>query len=155
MQARAMTQQDIAEVTAIEKSATAFPWSEKNFEDSLKSGHHAWVFFDKTDEIIGYALVQNVIDEAHLLNICVKPSLQGQGYGREILDHVLNFASSTLAVFIVLEVRSSNRRAQQLYLHAGFNEMSVRKNYYPAKIGREDAILMGLDLNIMSLFENK
>ncbi|PHS31481.1 MAG: ribosomal-protein-alanine N-acetyltransferase [Methylophaga sp.] len=150
-----MQQTDIAEVVAIENSATTFPWSVKNFEDSLKSGHYAWVFTDKSDEIVGYTIVQKVVDEAHLLNICVKPRVQGQGFGREILNHIVDFANSISSVLIVLEVRSSNQRAQQLYLQAGFNEMSVRKNYYPAEIGREDAILMGLDLNLMSLFSDK
>ena len=155
MQSRLMLQQDIVEVVAIENSATAFPWSVKNFEDSLKSGHHAWVYTDKSDEIIGYTLVQKVVDEAHLLNICVKPSFQGRGFGREILNNVVSFSNSISAVLIVLEVRSSNQRAQQLYLQAGFNEMSVRKDYYPAEVGREDAILMGLDLDLMSLFSDK
>ncbi|PHS24708.1 MAG: ribosomal-protein-alanine N-acetyltransferase [Methylophaga sp.] len=143
-----MQQQDIAKVVAIEQSATAFPWTIKNFEDSLKSGHRAWVFSDIADEIIAYALVQKVVDEAHLLNICVKPSVQGQGFGREVLNHVIDFSNSIAAILIVLEVRSSNQCAQKLYLQAGFNEMSVRKDYYPAKVGREDAILMGLDLSL-------
>ena len=142
-----MQQQDIAEVIAIENAATAFPWSKKNFEDSLKSGHHAWVFLDNPNEIMAYALVQKVMDEAHLLNICVKSSFQGQGFGRESLNYVVEFSRSISAVLIVLEVRSSNKRAQQLYLQAGFNEMSIRKDYYPAEIGREDAILMGMDLS--------
>jgi ribosomal-protein-alanine N-acetyltransferase len=150
-----MQQQDVAEIRAIEQAATAFPWSEKNFKDSLKSGHYAWVYFDDSDEIIGFALVQKVVDEAHLLNLCVKKSLQGQGLGLAILNHVIDFANSISAVLIVLEVRNSNQRAQQLYLRAGFNEMSVRKDYYPAEVGREDAILMGLDLGLISLFSEK
>jgi len=99
--------------------------------------------------LIGYTIVQQVVDEAHLLNICVKPSLQGQGIGRKILDHVIAFANSVSSVLIVLEVRRSNDRAQQLYSQAGFNEMSVRKDYYPAEQGREDAILMGMDLSFL------
>ena len=150
-----MLQHDIAEVLAIEKSATAFPWTQKNFEDSLKSGHHAWVFFSDTSEIIAYTLVQQVVDETHLLNICVKPSAQGQGFGREVLKYVIDFANSVSSVLIVLEVRRSNQRAQKLYVQAGFNEMSLRKDYYPAEIGREDAILMGLDLDLFSLFTEK
>jgi ribosomal-protein-alanine N-acetyltransferase len=150
-----MLQQDIADVLAIEKSATAFPWTQKNFEDSLKAGHHAWVFFNNTSEIIAYAFVQKVTDETHLLNICVKPSAQGQGFGREVLNYVIDFAKSVSSVLIVLEVRRSNQRAQKLYLQAGFNEMSIRKDYYPAAIGREDAILMGLDLDLFSLFTKK
>lgn len=150
-----MQKQDIAEVLAIETAATAFPWSAKNFEDSLQSGHKAWVFSDDLDNMIGFALVQRVVDEAHLLNICVKQNQQGKGFGRAILSHIIEFANSISSVLVVLEVRSSNKRAQQLYLNTGFNEMSVRKDYYPAKVGREDAVLMGLDLDLISLFSDK
>ena len=103
---------------------------------------------------MGFAIVQRVLDEAHLLNICVKPSKQGKGLGKAILQHVIDYANSISAVIILLEVRSSNERAQQLYLNSGFNEMSVRKGYYPAKEGREDAILMAMDLDLMSLFKD-
>ena len=149
MKAREMQQHDIAEVVAIEQAANQHPWSMKNFKDCLKAGHKAWVFVDDQQQLIGYTIVQQVVDEAHLLNICVKPSLQGQGIGRKILDHVIDFANSISSVLIVLEVRRSNDRAQQLYSQAGFNEMSVRKDYYPAKHGREDAILMGMDLSFL------
>lgn len=148
MQYRAMQACDIAEVVAIENAATAFPWTVTNCEDSLKSGHYDCVFLDENDQVIGFCFVQRVADEAHLLNICVMPSCQGQGFGREILNHVIRYAQQISAVLLVLEVRRSNRRAQQLYLHAGFNEMAVRKNYYPAEVGREDAILMGMDLSL-------
>ncbi len=149
MKSREMQQHDIAEVVAIEQAANQHPWSMKNFKDCLKAGHKAWVFVDDQQELIGYTIVQQVVDEVHLLNICVKPSLQGQGIGRKILDHVIDFANSVSSVLIVLEVRRSNDRAQQLYSQAGFNEMSVRKDYYPAKQGREDAILMGMDLSFL------
>jgi len=149
---REMHADDIINVVTIEQQANQFPWSKKNFEDCLKAYNDAWVFVNDLNEIVGYTIVQRVVDETHLLNICVRPNEQGLGLGRKILNHVIEFATSISSVLIVLEVRSSNQRAQQLYLHAGFNEMSVRKNYYPAKEGREDAILMGLDLNLMSLF---
>ena len=142
-----MTPDDLLNVVNIEQEANQFPWSIKNFEDSLKANNQAWVFINEQSDIQGYTIVQKVVDETHLLNICVKPSAQGQGLGREILNYVINFANSISSVLIVLEVRSSNNRAQQLYLQSGFNEMSVRKDYYPAKEGREDAVLMGMDLS--------
>jgi ribosomal-protein-alanine N-acetyltransferase len=154
MKSRSMLSTDVADVVAIERSANHFPWSIKNFEDCMKAKNEAWVFINEYDEILGFAIVQRVVDEAHLLNICVKPSVQGQGYGRRILDHVIDYAKSIASVLVLLEVRSSNLRAQQLYLQAGFNEMSVRKGYYPASEGREDAILMGLDLDLMSFFSD-
>jgi ribosomal-protein-alanine N-acetyltransferase len=152
MNVRKMHTQDIADVLCIEQSANQFPWDKKSFEDSLKTGHEAWVFQQHADEIVGFVIVQRVLDEAHLLNICVKPVAQGQGLGKIIVQHVIDYANSISAVIILLEVRRSNERAQQLYLQAGFNEMSVRKGYYPAKEGREDAILMAMDLDLMSLF---
>jgi len=155
MKYRKMHQSDVAEALHIEQSANQFPWSKKNFDDCLKSKNQAWVFIDDAKGIQGYAIVQKVVDEAHLLNICVKPSAQGQGLGRSILNHVIDYAKSISSVLIVLEVRSSNKPAQKLYLSEGFNEMSVRKNYYPAKEGREDAVLMGLDLDLMSFFNDK
>jgi len=152
MNVRNMHAQDVATVLDIEQNANQFPWDKKSFEDSLKTGHQAWVFYEKTDEIVGFAIVQRVLDEAHLLNICVKPAAQGRGLGKVILQHVIDYANSISAVIILLEVRRSNERAQQLYLQSGFNEMSVRKGYYPAKEGREDAILMAMDLDLMSFF---
>lgn len=152
MNTRKMQHSDLKEVVLIEQAANQFPWSARNFEDCLKAGHEAWIFENNDEEMIGYTIVQHVVDEAHLLNICVKPSEQGQGFGRKILNHVIDYAEGIAAVLIVLEVRRSNQRAQQLYLQAGFNEMSVRKGYYPGENDREDAILMGMDLALMSFF---
>lgn len=149
---RVMLDEDLAEVHAIEKSANRFPWSVKNFSDSLDAGHYAWVFCDPYDAIIGFAIVQLVLDEAHLLNICVRPDMQRQGYGRRILEHIIDYSKSRSAMLLVLEVRLSNQRAQHLYEQFGFNEMTIRRGYYPAEQGREDAILMGLDISMLSVF---
>jgi ribosomal-protein-alanine N-acetyltransferase len=151
---RAMTERDVKLAHAIETAANRFPWSEKNFRDSLNSGHYAWVYCDNYGVILGYAIVQLVMDEAHLLNICVEPNMQGQGLGRRIMEHIIDFANTREIALMVLEVRRSNKRAQGLYAQLGFNEMSVRAGYYPAEQGREDAILMGLDLAMMTIFKD-
>ncbi|OUR89000.1 ribosomal-protein-alanine N-acetyltransferase [Methylophaga sp. 42_8_T64] len=147
-----MQPQDLAEVVAIEQAANQFPWNLKNFQDSLKAKHQAWIFRGTQNELQGYVITQSVVDELHILNICVRPEMQGQGLGRTILNHVVNFAETNSAAVILLEVRSSNHRAQQLYLQSGFNEMSVREGYYPAENGREDAVLMAKDLSMLALF---
>ena len=152
MTPRLMQQNDLAEVIAIEKAANQFPWSLKNFEDSLQANHHATVFINEESTIQAYVVVQTVMDEIHLLNICVKPEFQGKGLGRSALNYVINYAEKNSAAVILLEVRSSNQRAQQLYLQSGFNEMSVRAGYYPSQQGREDAVLMAMDLSMSSLF---
>lgn len=143
-----MLKADAANIHAIEAAANRFPWSVKNFEDSLDAGHHGWVYCDNQGLIVGYTIMQLILDEAHLLNICVRPDKQRQGYGLEILTHVIEFARSCQATLIVLEVRASNWSAKKLYEWQGFNEMSIRRNYYPAEQGREDAILMGLDISM-------
>ncbi len=149
---RVMLAEDLTEVHAIEKSANRFPWSIKNFADSLDAGHYAYVYCDPYDVILGFAIVQLVMDEAHLLNLCVRPDMQGKGYGRRILEHIIDYANSRSAALLILEVRYSNQRARNLYEQFGFNEMTIRRGYYPAEQGREDAILMGLDLSMLSVF---
>ncbi|MDO8825616.1 ribosomal protein S18-alanine N-acetyltransferase [Methylophaga sp.] len=140
---------DIGKVWQMEKQANRFPWTKGNFEDCLKSGYRSFLYL-VADEIIGFSVVQSVLDEVHLLNICVKPAFQGKGFGRQMLNHVIDVAHEQSASIIVLEVRASNFRAQQLYLSTGFNEMSVRRGYYPAEQGREDGVLMGLELGMLS-----
>lgn len=138
---------DLAEIVKIEQAANRFPWSHKNFEDCLLAGHHAWALVNEGDQIMGFAIIQVIVDELHLLNICVAPEYQGNGYGRRLLGNVIELADDHSASIILLEVRRSNHRAQQLYLQSGFNEISVRQGYYPAENGREDAILMAMDLS--------
>lgn len=144
-----MQQTDIDKVWQIEKQANRFPWTKGNFEDCLKSGYRTFLYSSGSD-LIGYSVVQSVLDEVHLLNICVKPEYQGKGFGKQILSHVIDISLEQAAVIVVLEVRASNFRAQQLYLSTGFNEMSVRRGYYPAEQGREDGVLMGLELGMLS-----
>jgi ribosomal-protein-alanine N-acetyltransferase len=149
---RVMTDHDLQVVHNIESDANQFPWTLKNFSDSLDAGHYAWVYTDTYNVVLGYAIVQLVLDESHLLNLCVRPDMQRKGYGRFIMEHIIDFSKSRSASIVVLEVRESNKKAQNLYEQLGFNEMSVRRGYYPAENGRENAILMGLDLSMLSIF---
>lgn len=153
LKARQMTEADLPDVIDIEQRANRFPWSLQNFADCLQAGHHGTVFNDDTGKVQAYTVVQSVLDEIHLLNICVHPDKQGQGWGKYLMKYVIDFACARQAALMVLEVRRSNYRAQHLYSQYGFNEMSVRRAYYPAENGREDAILMGLDLTMLSFFD--
>jgi [ribosomal protein S18]-alanine N-acetyltransferase len=142
---RPMQVDDLDAVMRIEPTIYSHPWSRGNFADSLNSGYSAWVL-TMGDEIIGYSLMMLVLDEAHLLNISVAKAYQKQGYGRVLLEHMIDRARHYKALNMFLEVRASNIAAISLYENIGFNEMSIRRNYYPAANGREDAILMGLAL---------
>jgi len=145
---RPMQKQDLDAVMTIEPHIYSHPWTRGNFSDSLNSGYSAWVLTDSTaaQKIIGYALMMMVLDEAHLLNLSIAKAFQKQGLGRFLLVHMLAIANKHQAAHMFLEVRSSNIAAISLYENLGFNEMSIRRGYYPAASGREDAVLMGLAL---------
>lgn len=142
---RRMLNSDIDAIMAIEVEVYPFPWSRGNFEDSLKSGYSCWVL-EQEQQLIGYCVIMLVVDEAHLLNISISKAKQGQGLGRALLDFVQDSSRQHGAVTLFLEVRESNHAARHLYDAAGFNEMALRRNYYPGHNGREHAVLMGLSL---------
>jgi [ribosomal protein S18]-alanine N-acetyltransferase len=142
---RLMDLSDLESVISIEILAYQFPWSIVIFQDCVKAGYHCWVA-ELDDEIIGYAIFINAVQECHLLNLCINPTLQGRGLGRRLLANVLDNAKAYNASCVFLEVRSSNRHAVELYESEGFNEVGIRKNYYPTNRGREDAVIYAKEL---------
>lgn len=142
---RPMQLADLDEIMSIEPEIYTHPWSRGNFSDSLNAGYSCWVY-EENAIVFGYAVLMLVMDEAHLLNFSIAKPYQGQGLGRELLVHMMQLARKYGAQNIFLEVRPSNVAAIGLYESIGFNEMAVRRNYYPAINGREDAILMGMSL---------
>ncbi len=143
---RALQDADLPRVLAIEAQAYAFPWSIGVFRDCLHAGYGCWVLESDAGEIFGYAVLSVAADEAHLLNLCVAPSAQGQGHGRRLVTRMLDVARWHRAERVFLEVRPSNPAAIALYLSLGFTEIGRRPRYYPAAGGREDAIVMGREL---------
>jgi [ribosomal protein S18]-alanine N-acetyltransferase len=141
---RLMTTADISAVCAIEQQVQYAPWTPKLFSDSLER-HLCWVA-QKDQQVVGFFVMQFIVDEAHLLNIAVDPIQQKQGIGRLLLDNVQQQAVAKKANTIFLELRATNQRALALYQMAGFNEIGLRKNYYPAAQGKEDAVIMALML---------
>ena len=145
LQLRPMQIDDLDMIMQIESTIYNYPWTRGNFSDSLNSGYSAWVL-EKDDEIIGYALLMMVMDEAHLLNLSIAKPQQKQGLGRYLLEQMIITAKQYKAVNMFLEVRPSNVSAIALYENMGFSEMALRRGYYPSEHGREDAVLMGLAL---------
>ena len=144
-QLRPMQLEDLDAIMQIEPTIYSHPWSRGNFADSLNAGHSAWVL-TLQGELIGYTLMLLVLDEAQLLNISVAKPYQKQGWGRVLLEHMIAKAKQYKATNMFLEVRPSNVDAIALYENMGFNEMAIRRKYYPSHNGREDAVLMGLAL---------
>lgn len=138
---RTMNYSDLKQVIAVEKKAYPHPWTLGIFRDCLRIGYNAWVVtLDK--KVIGYGIVMLSPGEAHILNICIDPEYQGKGLGRYLLRHLVKKSNQTDIDMVLLEVRRSNSGAQLLYQSEGFHELGVRKAYYPADNGREDAIIL-------------
>ena len=142
---RAMHVDDLESVVAIEVSAYDFPWTLGIFRDCLRAGYECWTL-SLAEEIIGYGILSVAAGEAHLLNACIMPALQNRGYGRRLVARMVEIARWHRVQRIFLEVRPSNPSALNLYARLGFNEIATRPNYYPAKHGREDAIVMAMEL---------
>jgi ribosomal-protein-alanine N-acetyltransferase len=142
---RAMRESDIGAVMAIETRAYPFPWTDGIFRDCLNACYPSWLLM-QGDIVIGYGVISVAAREAHILNICIDPDAQSQGHGRRLLRALVRVARAQNAERIFLEVRPSNPRAIALYFDEGFNEIGRRPRYYPAQMGREDAIVMAMEL---------
>lgn len=138
---------DLKQVLAIEKRAYEFAWSEGVLRDCIQIGYQCWVLEVPHSVIQGYGIMSVAAGEAHILNLCVRPELQGRGLSGQILDHLLAVASAMDSQTVFLEVRPSNRPALRLYAGAGFCEVGLRRGYYPATTGREDALVLAKELN--------
>lgn len=143
---RKMAEADVAEVIALERAAYLFPWSEGIFRDCLRVGYMCRVLVSP-DGLGGYGIMSMGAGEAHILNICVRADLRGHGYGRRLLAWLLDAARDAGQGWAFLEVRPSNRPAIQLYESLGFEPVGIRRGYYQAVGGREDAIVYRLDLD--------
>jgi ribosomal-protein-alanine N-acetyltransferase len=142
---RPMRAEDVVEVARIEAAAYEFPWTEGIFRDCLRAGYGCWVLA-RDAELLGYGVLSVAAGEAHVLNVCIAPHQQGEGHGRRLMRRLIDLARWHQAMRIFLEVRPSNPRAIGLYHDLGFNEIGRRPNYYPARGGREDALVMALEL---------
>lgn len=142
---RAMCAADLSTISAMEVASYEFPWSAGIFADCLKAGHSCWVLV--VDAIpVGYGILSVGAGEAHVLNICIDATRRSQGLGRHLLLRLLTIAGWNRAQRVFLEVRPSNPHAIGLYTSVGFREIGRRARYYPARDGREDAIVMALDV---------
>ncbi|MFW0699479.1 ribosomal protein S18-alanine N-acetyltransferase [Pantoea sp. R13S299] len=138
-----LTPDDLAQAFAIECRSHAFPWSEKTFA-SNQGERFINLRLDVDGQMVAFAITQVVLDEASLFNIAVDPAFQRRGFGRQLLQHLIDELIKRDVLTLWLEVRASNLPAIALYEQLGFNQVSRRPNYYPTASGREDAILMAL-----------
>lgn len=142
---RVMRADDLQRIAQIEQDAYPFPWSEGIFRDCLRVGY-CCVVLEGEDGVQGYGIMSVAADEAHLLNICIRPDLQRCGLGSDLLDWLLDKAREGGAERILLEVRPTNRAALALYKKNGFEAVGLRRGYYRSDQRREDAVVLALPL---------
>jgi ribosomal-protein-alanine N-acetyltransferase len=138
---RRMKAADLDTVMTIENRIYPHPWTRGNFIDSLTAGYHCWIV-ELGDAIVGYSVIAIAAGEAHLLNLSIAAERQRRGLGLELLRFVTKLAQDYAAERMFLEVRPSNLAARALYRRARFSEIGVRRAYYPARKGHEDALVL-------------
>jgi [ribosomal protein S18]-alanine N-acetyltransferase len=136
-----MNELDIPMVVTIEKSAYQFPWSEGIFRDCLRVGYVCRVI-DAGGDRGGYGIMSVGAGEAHILNVCIHEEYRGRGYARKMLLYLMDRARAAGMYEAFLEVRPSNTAAARLYHSLGFEQVGIRRGYYQATGGREDAAVL-------------
>lgn len=141
-----LQREQLPAVLAIERRAYQFPWSREIFLDCLHAGYKAWALVDGDGAVAGYALMSMAVGEGHVLNLCIDPDRHRQGLGRMLMHFLLAQARDENLTIVLLEVRKSNLAALRLYQSLGFARIGIRRGYYPAHGGREDAHVLAFDI---------
>jgi ribosomal-protein-alanine N-acetyltransferase len=142
---RPMSENDVSEVIGVERASYQFPWSEGIFRDCLRVGYVCRVV-TVNDAIIGYGVMSVGAGEAHILNLCIGEVHRCRGVGRRLLTYLVDRGAAAGMSEAFLEVRPSNTSAIRLYLSVGFEQVGMRRGYYQAVGGREDAAVLKLAL---------
>jgi ribosomal-protein-alanine N-acetyltransferase len=153
---------DLDEVLKIESVSHIHPWTKGNFSDSLAAGHWGYCVRPQVDQVVSgsyldpkilwaYCILFPAVDELHLLNITVSPQLRKLGIGRRMMSAIEGVSAQQKIPRIILEVRPTNTAAVTLYQTLGYEQIGVRKNYYPVDSGtgkREDALVMAKSIKL-------
>ena len=142
---RPMVDPDIAAVVTMERASYQFPWSEGIFRDCLRVGYICRVV-TLGKQVIGYGVMSVGAGEAHILNVCIGEAFRCRGIGKRMLGLLIERGTAAGMSEAFLEVRPSNTAAIRLYLSLGFEQVGVRRGYYQALGGREDAAVLKLTL---------
>lgn len=142
---RPMRTDDIETICAIEVEAFPTPWTPGAFHNELTNNHFAHYMVMEVEGVIaGYAGMWIIMDEAHVTNIAVRTRFRGRKLGERLLLELRRRANLQGAKRMTLEVRVTNRVAQNLYEKLGFRSVGVRKGYYTDN--NEDALIMWADI---------
>ena len=142
----AMSDIHIKDVLSIERKSYNYPWSEKIFSDCIKNNYLCRIL-ELDNELIGYLISSIIQNECHIMNLCIKNDFRGLGYGTFVLNELHSELRKLKCKIVFLECRPSNEHALKLYNGQGYNEIGIRKNYYPAQNGYEDAIMLAKNVD--------
>ena len=131
----------LVEIMLVENACHSHPWSEQTML-SCMGGRYFGYLLKQGQTLLGFYIGEYVAGEATLMDVCVAPDHQGQGFGKQLLIHFTDHAKSLGATELFLEVRAKNISALMMYINWGFVEVGRRTGYYPSNIGYEDAIVM-------------
>ncbi|MCI7352281.1 MAG: ribosomal protein S18-alanine N-acetyltransferase [[Actinobacillus] rossii] len=135
-------EKDFEQLFDIEQAAHLVPWSMGTLKNNMGE-RYLNLKIECNDQIVGFAICQTVLDEATLFNIAIHPNYQGQKLGFTLLNALIEQLRNKGILTLWLEVRDSNQNAIRLYEKLNFNEVDIRKNYYPTPNGkRENAVIM-------------
>lgn len=144
---RPLLESDLGELLPIEEIAHIAPWTAETFERCFLMGYPGWVI-ENQNKVIGFIIATMNVGECHILNVCIHPAYQNQGFGLQLIQYFLSRAKESDVGIVFLEVRRSNHPAIHLYQKLGFHKIGERKNYYPAEWGKEDALVFAKDLGV-------
>lgn len=147
---RRLTANDLDRIMEIELASYPYPWTRGIFADCIQVGYDCWGL-QAGRELIAYCIQNQAAGESHLLNLCVAPPWQRRGFASILLNHAIGLARAQDCSSMFLEVRPSNPAGKALYEKNGFVVVAQRPAYYRSAVGREDAIVMRLDLETTGL----
>jgi ribosomal-protein-alanine N-acetyltransferase len=140
LKSRQMKHTDLDEILEIERASFPAPWSRNMFLEEMSNRSARLIVFLDEERIAGYMCFWEVLDEAHLLTIAVRPQKRGRGYGKHMMEQLEKICVKNGLKRIVLDVGRRNVAARNLYRRCGFLSVGFRKDYYTV-IG-DDAIVM-------------
>ncbi|MFM1866192.1 MAG: hypothetical protein RIQ57_802 [Pseudomonadota bacterium] len=136
---------DLKNILLIESQNKVALWSLKNFQESLTAKDYFKVM-RFNDETVAFIIAKVMNHECEILNLGVEISMRKKKLASKLLNNLIDFSKARNIKQIFLEVRVSNTAAVNLYDKFKFNEIGCRPNYYITENGREDALIMGVDL---------
>ena len=145
-----LTPVEIPSALSIEERNSDYPWSQLQFTTSIENGNNLCYCLSLKGKTVGYLIAMLTLDSADILNIGIDPDFKRQGHGTALLKHLIEELRKRDIGEILLEVRAGNKPAIQFYKRQGFEEISVRKNYYTKnsknQSHREDGIIMSIKI---------